>query len=149
MALGSIFRRHSEGYRFAKLACDIVEKHDFIESQAKVYASTALAAASTQSIATAIDFNRKSIRAASETGDPIIASFGTVITVYLFFLRNDPLDMVWRESEMAQDFARKSRIDEAADMINANCVASCRQAGNHRRLPHQPANRSPAVCLPD
>ena len=32
-------------------------------------------------------------------------------------LRNDPLDLVWRESEMALDFARKARYDDGADMF--------------------------------
>ena len=36
--LGPVFHRYSEGYRFAKLACDLVEKHGFIAYQAKVYA---------------------------------------------------------------------------------------------------------------
>ena len=35
--LGPVFHRYSEGYRFAKLACDLVEKHGFIAYQAKVY----------------------------------------------------------------------------------------------------------------
>jgi predicted ATPase len=33
--LGPIFHRYSEGYRFVKLACDLVEKHGFIAYQAK------------------------------------------------------------------------------------------------------------------
>ena len=37
IVLGSVFHRYSEGYRFAKLACDLVEKHGFIASRAKVY----------------------------------------------------------------------------------------------------------------
>ena len=64
-----LFHRYSDGYRFAKLACDLVEKHGFIASQRKVYASAALVAAWTQPIATAIDFDRTAIRAAIETGD--------------------------------------------------------------------------------
>src|SRR6202011_3100222 len=35
--LGPVFHRYGEGYRFAKLACDLVEKHGFIAYQAKVY----------------------------------------------------------------------------------------------------------------
>ena len=34
--LGPVFHRYSEGYRFAKLACDVVEKHGFIAYHAKV-----------------------------------------------------------------------------------------------------------------
>ena len=32
-------------------------------------------------------------------------------------LRNDPLDAVWRESEMALDFARKAKFRRAADIM--------------------------------
>ena len=32
-------------------------------------------------------------------------------------LRNDPLDAVWRDSEMALDFARKAGFRDAADII--------------------------------
>ena len=35
--LGPVFHRYREGYRFAKLACDLVEKHGFIAYRAKVY----------------------------------------------------------------------------------------------------------------
>jgi predicted ATPase len=35
--LGPVFHRYSEGYRFAKLACDLVEKHGFIAYHTKVY----------------------------------------------------------------------------------------------------------------
>ena len=31
--LGPVFHRYREGYRFAKLACDLVEKHGFIAYQ--------------------------------------------------------------------------------------------------------------------
>ena len=36
-SLGPVFHRYGDGYRFAKLACDLVEKHGFIAVQAKVY----------------------------------------------------------------------------------------------------------------
>src|SRR5713101_2942074 len=42
--LGPVFRRYSDGYRLAKLACDLVEKHGFIASQAKVHYAMGLAA---------------------------------------------------------------------------------------------------------
>ena len=35
MILGPVFHRYSDGYRFAKLACDLVEKHGFVAYQAK------------------------------------------------------------------------------------------------------------------
>ena len=58
MILGWVFHRYSEGYRFAKLACGLVDKHGFIASQAKVHFAMGIVAFWTQPIATAIDFMR-------------------------------------------------------------------------------------------
>src|SRR5467141_1397572 len=41
--LGPVFHRYSEGSRFAKLACDLVEKHGFIAYQAKAYDAMGIA----------------------------------------------------------------------------------------------------------
>ena len=117
IVLGWRFRRYDEGYRFAKLACDLVEKHAFIASQAKVYCALAQVAFWTQPIAAAIDLLGKGFCAAIETGDPTYASLSMAASVTHFLLRNDPLDVVWSESEMALDFARKARYGDAADCI--------------------------------
>jgi predicted ATPase len=51
--LGPVFHRYGEGYRFAKLACDLVEKHSFIACRAKVYHAMGTVAFWTQPIGTA------------------------------------------------------------------------------------------------
>ncbi|MDT7813549.1 MAG: hypothetical protein QOJ42_3465, partial [Acidobacteriaceae bacterium] len=53
--LGSIFHRYADGYRFAKLACDLVEKHGFAY-QARIYHITGSISLWTQPIASAIEF---------------------------------------------------------------------------------------------
>ena len=78
--LGPVFHRYSEGYRFAKLACDLVEKHGFIAYQAKAYDAMSIATQWTQSITTAIDFMRASFRAAIETGDLTYACYGMFLS---------------------------------------------------------------------
>jgi predicted ATPase len=117
--LGPVFDRYSEGYRFAKLACDLVEKHGFIAYQAKAYNSMGLAAQWTQSITTAIDFNRATFRTGIETGDLTYACFAMPQFMTCLLLRNDPLDAVWRESEMALDFAREAKYGDVADIIRS------------------------------
>jgi len=52
--LGTNFHRYREGYRLAKLACDLVEKHRFIANQPKVYHAAGTVAFWTQPIETAI-----------------------------------------------------------------------------------------------
>jgi PAS domain S-box-containing protein len=115
--LGPVFHRYTEGYRFASLACDLVEKHGFIAYHAKVYHAMGLAAQWTQSITTAIEFNRATIRTAIETGDLTFACYSMCQCVHELLLRNDPLDTVWRESETSLDFARKAGFRDMADVI--------------------------------
>ncbi len=111
------FRRYRDGYRFAKLACDLVEKHGFIAIRAKVYVASGVVAAWTRPIATAIDFGQTGFRAAIETGDLTYACLSAYETILHLLVRNDPLDVVWRESETELDFVQKAKYRDAADII--------------------------------
>jgi predicted ATPase len=115
--LGPVFHRYGEGYRFAKLACDLVEEHGFIRYQAKVHFVMGSVAFWTQPIASAIHFMRTGFRTAVETGDLTFACYCVFQSVTGLLLRNDPLDAVWRESEIALDFARRTESGDAADII--------------------------------
>jgi signal transduction histidine kinase/GAF domain-containing protein len=115
--LGPVFHRYRDAHRFAKLACDLVEKHGFVACRAKVQYTMGKVAFWTQPIATAIDHMRQTSRVVIETGDVTLACYGTIQSVTGLLLRNDPLDAVWRESEMALDFARQARYGDGADMI--------------------------------
>jgi len=117
IVLGSVFHRYDEGYRFAKLARDLGEIHGFIASQARVNLATATAAVWTQPVAIAIDFVRASLRAATETGNLASASAGAYQSITYLLLRNDPLDVVWRESEIGLDLVRKGKYHDPADVI--------------------------------
>jgi PAS domain S-box-containing protein len=117
--LGPVFHRYRDAHRFAKLACDLVEKHGFIAYRAKVHYAMGWAALWTQPIATAIDFSRATFRNATETGDLTIACHGMFQSVAGLLLRNDPLDAVWRESEVALDFIRKAKYADGADIIGS------------------------------
>jgi PAS domain S-box-containing protein len=117
--LGAFFHRYADGHRFAKLACDLVEKHGFIAYQAKIYIVMGELAAWTLPIATAIDFMRATVRTATEIGDLSFACYGMYHLVTGLLLRNDPLDAVWRESEMALDFAQQAKYRDAADVVRS------------------------------
>ena len=119
IVLGPVFHRYGEGHRFAKLACDLVEKHGFVASQGEAFASAALAGAWTQAIAIAIDFDRKAIRAAIEAGDLTVACLGMYRSITDMLVRNDALDSVWRESEMALDFVRRARYRDVEDIVRS------------------------------
>jgi PAS domain S-box-containing protein len=116
-SLGPAFQRYPEGFRLARLGCDLVEKHGFLAYRTKVQDATAIAAFWTHPLATAIDYVRASLRTAAGTGDLTYACYGMLHIVMLLLLRNDPLDTVWRESEIALDFVHKSRFRDIEDMI--------------------------------
>jgi predicted ATPase len=115
--LGPVFHRYDLGYRFAKLACELVEKHGFIAYKARVYHAMGMAAFWTQPIAVAIDSMRTTARTAMETGDLIVAVAGMDNFVKGLLSRNDPLDAVGRESEMALEFASNAKYGEIAGLI--------------------------------
>ena len=60
---------------------------------------------------------RATFRTAIETGDLTFACYSMYQSVTGLLLRNDPLDAVWRESEMALDFVRKAKFHDVADVI--------------------------------
>jgi predicted ATPase/signal transduction histidine kinase/GAF domain-containing protein len=115
--IGPAFHHYREGYRFGKLACDLVDKHGFVAYQARVHHAMGIIAFWTRPIATAIDFNRRGLRAAIETGDMTFACYSLHQAVTNLLLRNDPLDAVWRESELGLNFALKTGYRAVADII--------------------------------
>jgi PAS domain S-box-containing protein len=117
IALAAVYHRHRDAYGFAKLACDLVEKHGFIAYRSKVYSAMAAVAFWTQPIANVIDFMRAGIRTAIETGDLYFACYGMHGHVTCLLLRNDPLDIVWRESEMALDLIREANYGDTSHVI--------------------------------
>ena len=115
--LGPVFHRYSEGYRFGRLARDLVEKHGFIADQARIDVLVGAVALWTQPITTAIDFMRAAFRVANETGDLTHACYSMWQAVAYLLQRNDPLDAVWSESERSLEFVRRARFRDVADII--------------------------------
>lgn len=107
--LGAAFHRYADGYRFAKLGVDLVERHGFVPYKAKVYMTMAWAAIWTQPVSTALDFVQAAFRAAIESGDLTYACYCCDWTVTDLLARGDRLDDVWRESEKALDFVRRAK----------------------------------------
>jgi predicted ATPase/GAF domain-containing protein len=113
MIIVPVFGRYTDGYRFGKLACDLVEKYNFQAYNAKTYLAMEIIALWTQPIATAMEYLRSALCA----GDPVIACYGHNHIVTNILLRGDPLEQVWLESERGLEFDRRARFREAADII--------------------------------
>jgi PAS domain S-box-containing protein len=115
--LGPNFHRYREGYRMARLACDLVDKHSFTAYDTKVYHAMGLAAFWTEPLTSVIELRRATTRTATERGDLTFACYGMHQSITYLLMRNDPLDAVWRESEVALDFARTAKFRDVADLI--------------------------------
>ncbi len=148
--LASVFRRYQDAYRFAKLACDLVDKHNFAAYQSKVYHARALVAYWARPIAEAHEFMQLTFRSGIETGDLIFAAYGAFGSVTALLLRNDPLDAVWRASETAIDFAKKVKYSDAQVLVESQQRFIAAMQGrtevqpDQRTFEAQPASH---VCL--
>jgi PAS domain S-box-containing protein len=115
--LGPSFGRYAEGHRFAKLACELVEKHGFTAYRAKVYLAMGLVSPWTQPIVLSLDFMRAAFRTATETGELTYACYSIYHIVKSLLARNDPLDAVWDESQRLLAFVRRAGFRDLADMV--------------------------------
>ena len=115
--IGPAFHRYNEGYRFVRLACDLVAKHGFIAYQAKGEHSMGITAAWTQPVTTAIDFNRAAMRTAAETGDLTSACYSMERYGKLLMYRNDPLDEVWQATAESLAFVSRAGFRDVGDMV--------------------------------
>jgi PAS domain S-box-containing protein len=115
--LGSHFGSYADGRRFAKLGCDLVEKHGFTAFRSKIYLVTGAVSLWTQPIALSLDLMRAAFRTATETGELTFACYSMYHIVKSLLARNDPLDAVWDESQRALDFVRRAGFRDFADMI--------------------------------
>ncbi|HEY1579797.1 MAG TPA: sigma 54-interacting transcriptional regulator [Terracidiphilus sp.] len=111
------FHPYCEGYRFARAAHDLVEKHGLIADLASTCLALGMVSCFTQPIETALEFCRAGIRSAIETGNVSMACFTMMVNMFVLFLRDDALDAVSRESEMALEFARKAGFQDMADIF--------------------------------
>ena len=115
--LGTLFGRYSDGYRFAKVGCDLVAEHGFANYEAKVHLAMGINASWTQPIGTALDFLRSACRITTEAGDVTRACYSYPLIVGVRLFRGDPLEAVWRESETGLDLVRAAGFRDVADLI--------------------------------
>jgi PAS domain S-box-containing protein len=111
------FRRYADGHRFAKLACDLVEKHGFSGYKARVYVEMEMVSLWSRPVEIGIELTRAALRAGAELGDLAFACYSCMHLVTDLLVQGAHLADVWRESEACLDFVRKSKYFDAADII--------------------------------
>jgi PAS domain S-box-containing protein len=114
--LGHSFGRYDDGYRFGKLALDLVEKRGFLDP-AKVYYAMGLIVSWIKPLAVSVDNFRTAFRVGIETGDLFFATYSACQVIIRLILTGVALDEVWSESEKFMDFARQIGFRDGADLI--------------------------------
>ena len=115
--LGPAFNRYDEGYRFGRLARDLVEKRGLLAFKARTYFALEMVSLWTQPVEAAIEAIRIAYAAGVESGDLGIACYSCNHAITDMFAHGDRLHDVWRETENGLDFARKAKFRDVVDII--------------------------------
>ena len=115
--LGQWFDRCQEGFRFGKLARELVIRHGFAAFESKSLFSLELVSLWTSPLSDPIE----SIRAARErgqaSGDITVACYACNHLVSDMLARGDALDAIWPETESGLAFARRAGFRDVIDIL--------------------------------
>ena len=117
LILGPVFHRYQEGYRFARLALDLVERRQFLAYKAKANLAMRIISYWTQPVDTLSGYARAAFEAALETGDLPVACFSCYQTVMGMVIRGHPLPEVHREAERGLDFVERAGCRDMQGII--------------------------------
>jgi signal transduction histidine kinase len=117
--LGPVFHRYHDGDRFAELAIRLIEKHQFSAWTSDTYLLSQMVVVWTRPLAVAVEFLRRSFRAAVESGDVVLACYSLEHMVTDMLARGDNLDQLWLESEKALDFAQKAKFLQVVNILTS------------------------------
>jgi PAS domain S-box-containing protein len=118
MILGPQFGAYHEGFRFGKVAFDLVEQRGLDRFKARVLMCFGnIVSPWTQHARIGRPLVRRAFVAAQESGDLTFAVYSCHNLVTNLLVCGAPLDQVQREAEGGMEFARKARISLAVDFI--------------------------------
>ena len=104
---GARFGHYDEGYRFARLACDLLERRGLTQFAAPTYVGFAIVVPWTRPLSNGIDPSRRAFQMAMERGDPTYASLASRGLSSILLALGHPLDQVERELEDDLDFVQR------------------------------------------
>ncbi len=123
MVLGPRFGDYQAGFRFGKLAFDLMEKRDLLRFKAKTYVGFGhLINPWTRHLRRGIELVRRAFDIAQETGDLTYASYACNCLITLLLADGEPLGDVQREAERALAFARKVKFGLVADILTGQLM---------------------------
>lgn len=117
VTLISTFHRFQEGYRFGKLALELVDSHGFRAYRAKALYSLELISFWADHISAALKYVQSAFIAAVESGDLPVACYCCNHTVTILLTQGASLDLAFAESERRREFAAQARFQDVVDII--------------------------------
>jgi PAS domain S-box-containing protein len=107
MIAGPRFGHYAEGYRFGKLACDLLERHGLTYFGARTYTAFAIVVPWTRPLREGIEPSRRAFQMAKENGDPAYAAFASRGLSTILLALGHPLDQFEREGQDALEFVQR------------------------------------------
>ncbi len=118
MIAGPHFGDYSTGFRFARLAYELVEQRLLKRSQAKVYVNFGnIVMPWTQHVRAGRELLRRAFEIATKSGDVTFAGYACNNLNTNLLAAGDPLDDAQREAEHGLAFAQKARFGLVTDII--------------------------------
>nr|WP_275976800.1 AAA family ATPase [Polyangium aurulentum] len=117
ITLINTFHEYEEGYRFGKLARDVMAKHGFAAYEAKLNYSLELITAWVDDLQKAVDLAKAGFLAGIERGDLSVAGFCCNHIVALILAQGTPLKEVHEEAERRLTFVRGARFQYLVEII--------------------------------
>jgi PAS domain S-box-containing protein len=116
--LGSKLGRYQAGFRFGKLAVDLVEKRGLDRFKGRVYSCFGHHIVPwNRHLHDGRVWNRLAFNSAKESGDLTFAAFSCSNMIANLIAGGDPLEDVQREADNGLEFARKMQFDLVSDYI--------------------------------
>ena len=107
MIAGARFGHYDEGYRFGKMACDLIERRGFTRFGARAYVAFAVLVPWTRPLREGIEPWRRAFQMAKRHGDPTYAALACRGLTNILLVLGHPLDQVEREAEQGVDLLRR------------------------------------------
>jgi PAS domain S-box-containing protein len=116
--LGSNLGQYQAGFRFGKLAVDLIEKRGLQRFKARVYNAFGHHIIPwARHLHDGRIWNRRAFNAAKESGDLTYAAFSSSNMIANLLAGGDPLEEVQREAEEGLKFSRKMRFELVSDYL--------------------------------
>jgi len=116
--IGPLLGEYLNGYRFGKLAYDLVERDGLVAYEARCCGMFAYGILPwTRHVGSALPYLRKGVRAGSEAGDLIFACFCCACIVSVLLARGDALDETAAEAASMLDFVESVGYGDVEDSL--------------------------------